>query len=608
MLGLAPDIAETIGPALLGALHKQGFTELTPVQLAVLDPELAGRDLRISSQTGSGKTVALGLLLRELAQRKTSREPTARPGILIVAPTRELARQVADELTWLYTPLRIKLATATGGASYRTERAALGAGPSVVVGTPGRLVDHLSRGVIDPSQIGAVVLDEADRMLEMGFREELDAILSGLPEQHQTHLVSATFPREVRALADRVQRDAVPVEGTRLGIANADIEHIVHLIDPEQRVDALINLLLANPEEQTLIFARTRADVANIADELARAGFSVDSLSGEMDQPARDRAMGAFRKGELRALVATDVAARGIDVLAIERVIHADPPTDADGYTHRSGRTGRAGRKGTSSVLVPVQLFRRTLQLLRMAGVTGRVEPIPSAAAIAAANDARLVAELTADDPEGFSGYDDRTWALARHLAQAGETTRLIARLLTRTRYAGETSARDVREIKPPAERKAPGARTAPERGRRDRDEGWVTFKISWGKVHGAETRRVLAVLCRRGEIESSDVGTIRVGPTTSSVEIRAGAADAFALAAARPDPRNPRVQIRREGGNAPARTRAPIAPRDEPQRERGGRKAARELSPRDPRGSKAPREQGGTKPPRRAAAGKRQP
>src|SRR5262249_16820405 len=155
-----------------------------------------------------------------------------------------------------------------------------------------------------------------------------------------THLVSATFPREVRALADRYQTGPAHVEGTPLGAANLDIDHVVHLVVPEQRVDAIVNILLANPDEQVLVFARTRADVARIAADLSRAGFTVGSLSGEMEQPERNRAMTAFKRGHLRALVATDVAARGIDVQDIARVIHADPPSDADTYTHRSGRTG----------------------------------------------------------------------------------------------------------------------------------------------------------------------------------------------------------------------------------------------------------------------------
>ena len=571
----ATDFSEVLGPALAGALAAKGFTELTPVQLAVLDPELEGRDLRISSQTGSGKTVAIGFVLRSSIAHPAKGAPgIAKPRALIVAPTRELARQVEEELTWLYAPLRARVASATGGASYRTELRALGSAPAVVVGTPGRLLDHLNRGVIDLSALDAVVLDEADRMLEMGFREELEAILAHTPEQHRTHLVSATFPRDVKSLADRVQVDPAHVEGTRLGEANADIEHHVHLIDPDQRVDAIINLLLANPGEQMLIFARTRADVAMIAEQLEEAGFEVGALSGELEQMARDRALGAFRKGQVRALVATDVAARGIDVQDIARVIHADPPGDSNGYTHRSGRTGRAGRKGTSSVLVPLSAFRKTTYLLKSAGVTFELKPIPSAEEIESAADERLLQELIAPEPEGFRGYDNRTWAVAKQLAESEDPIRIFARLLRHVTQEGTPAPRKVREVKPPTDRRAPmdrnasmdrrapAPRSAPGARRSNVDQNFVQFRVSWGQVHGADVRRLLAVVCRRGGIDGGDVGTIRVGPTFSSVEVRSSVAEQFAEAAARPDPRNPKVHIEQDRRRAPAAPPAPLRER----------------------------------------------
>ncbi|MGH7439495.1 MAG: DEAD/DEAH box helicase, partial [Polyangiaceae bacterium] len=376
--------SSTLGPELTRALTERGFESLTAVQEAVLDPSLDGRDMRVTSQTGSGKTVAIGLAVRSFVMQapgsssgKRRDEGFAHPRAMVVAPTRELAKQVEEELSWLYAATGARVVSVIGGASARDERRALGTRPAVVVGTPGRLLDHLRRGAIDAKSVGAVVLDEADRLLDMGFREDLEAILGFVPEGHRTHLVSATFPREVQALANATQDDPVHVEGTRLGVANADIDHVIHLVDPRQRLDALVNLLLANPDEQTLVFARTRADVATVANELAEAGFSAAPISGEMDQPARNRALAAFRRGDLRVLVATDVAARGIDVQDIARVVHGEPPGDVDSYTHRSGRTGRAGRKGTSSVLVTPAELPKTVRLLARAGVVHRFEPVP---------------------------------------------------------------------------------------------------------------------------------------------------------------------------------------------------------------------------------------
>jgi ATP-dependent RNA helicase DeaD len=611
---LQPELASVIGPELAEALAQRGFTELTSVQEAVLDPALAGRDLRVTSQTGSGKTVALGLALRDLVRGETAAAGgAARPRALVVAPTRELAHQVEQELTWLYAPLGVRVVTTTGGSSARDERRALGTGPAVIVGTPGRLLDHLSRKSINPEQIAAVVLDEADRMLDLGFREDLRAILGYPPPAHRTHLVSATFPHAVKSLADSVQDDPAHVQGTRLGAANVDIVHRIVLVDPKEQVGAVVNILLANPDEQALVFARTRADVASLAKELALAKFAVGSLSGEMDQVARNRAMSAFKKGTLRVLVATDVAARGIDVQDIAHVIHADAPGDADTYTHRSGRTGRAGRKGRSTVLVTPSGLRQASFLLTRAGVAFRVESVPSADDIRKAADGRLFAELTVEHEEGPDTIAPRIAALSSRLAASPDVARTIARLLLRVRSAEACEPRDLRHIDPPTDR-APQAHRGPRetthaprpapraprsvrdvtrvdavprparstrdvtrseavprpaRSTRDvtraeapprpahaprKDDGreWTSFHVTWGATQGADARRLLAIVCRRGGVRGTDVGAIRVGPTFSTVDVASEVARGFAEKAAVVDPREPKVMIRPD--------RAPVA------------------------------------------------
>jgi ATP-dependent RNA helicase DeaD len=571
-----PSFEDLVGPAIASALRKRGFTALMPVQQAMLAPELAGRDLRVSSQTGSGKTVAIGLAIRELAEGPApAANGIARPRALVVVPTRELAKQVDEELTWLYAPLHARVASATGGANIRDERRAFASGPAVVVGTPGRLLDHLNRGSIDASGLGAVVLDEADRMLDLGFRDELEAILEHAPPGHRTHLVSATFPRDVLSLANRVQKDPAHIEGTPLGTANADIDHLVHLVAQHDRVAAIINLLLATPGAQTLVFARTRADVGQITAELAEAGFDVRALSGEMEQGERNRALAAFKRGTLHALVATDVAARGIDVQDIARVVHAEPPTDADSYTHRSGRTGRAGKKGTSSVMVSPAGLARVSQLLRRAGVRYRVEPIPTAAEIWRAKDERVMAELTAEgDAEPES--DPRIARMAERLATTGDVARTIARLLARAHVAAGPQPREVRAMAAPMERERPVRPMRPpgdapghaprEQTRNKRDEqGWVPFRFTWGKEHGADPRRLLAMACRRGKIQAGDIGAIYVARTHSIVNVASTVAAGFARAAGEHDPRDPRVAIRPEGAAAPApqepRPHVPPAP-----------------------------------------------
>jgi ATP-dependent RNA helicase DeaD len=669
------DLASTLGPALASALDKKGYETLTTVQQAVLDPALADRDLRLTSQTGSGKTVAIGFVLRDVVKGGgagvTTQSGTARPRALVIAPTRELARQVEEELKWLYAGTT-KVLSVAGGKSFRDERHALVSGIGIIVATPGRLLDHLTRGSIDPKDVGAVVLDEADRLLDLGFREDLEKILAMTPEGRRTHLMSATFPRDVKALADHWQKAPAHVEGTRLGVANSDIDHVVYLSDPRERVDAIVNLLLSRPDEQTLIFCRTRADVARVARELGNAGFGVSSLSGEMEQPARDRALAGFKRGDLRILVATDVAARGLDVQDITFVIHADPPDDPDTYTHRSGRTGRAGRKGTSCVMIAPAGLRRVSSLLARARIQFRIEALPTAQSIREMTDERLCEELLAPDPEGFAGFDDRTWGLAKRIAEGADATRTIARLILRARRSGPTEPRAIRSFAPPTgrdagrdweprgdrdyERNRPPPRYAPaakapvdrpsrtrapaahhtkavadrpsrtstagvsaipaerpsraratltvpsdrpsrtrapssssaiaaERPSRARapahHEGddrparpmrpredrapkshgapgdWVPFKVTWGELHGADARRLLAVACRRGGVDGKDIGAIRLGPTWSTLEVSAKVADTFAAEAAKPDERNPRVQFERntDGSTPPPRT-----------------------------------------------------
>jgi len=550
-----------LGPALARALAERGYTELTSVQEAVLEPALAARDLRITSQTGSGKTLAIGFALRGLvAETARADRGVARPRALIVTPTRELARQVEEELAWLFAGSAGRVASVAGGGNYRDEARALARGPAVVVATPGRLLDHLRKGAIDTGEVAAVALDEADRMLELGFKEELDAILEQVPAERRTILVSATFPRDVRALADRVQRDPAHVEGTRLGTANADIDHVLHVVENRQKVDAIVNLLLASPEAQTLVFAHTRSRVGEIAEELAQAGFAVSALSGEMDQSARTRALAAFKRGDLRVLVATDVAARGIDVQDIARVIQVDVPSAADSYTHRSGRTGRAGRKGISSLLVAPAGVEQALRLLGRAGVSHRFEAIPSADAIRRAADERMLAELSREETPADERDGARARALAARLLAQPDAERAVARLLASTRLGGVAEPREVRVHEPP---KPSRERRRPSDGRRgEASGGWVPFRVSWGARHGADPRRLLALVCRRGQVRGGDVGAIYVESLFSIVHVESGVADAFARAASRPDPRDPRVVIRREGGPE-ARPPGPRGPRD---------------------------------------------
>jgi len=594
---LAP-LVGLVGPALASALAARGYDTLTPVQEAVLDEALDGRDLRITSQTGSGKTIAIGFAVRDLLDDLTAQfGGPAKPRVLILAPTRELAKQVCDELSWLYAPLRVRVVAVTGGSGYLDQKRALSSNPAVIIATPGRLRDALERGRIDASALAAVVLDEADSMLDLGFREDLEAILAMLPKERRSHLVSATFSRDVVSLADRFQKDPVHVQGSVLGAAHADIEHIVHLVEPFQRIDALINLLLSDEDAKSLVFARTRADVARIAGELAEAGFVVRTLSGEMEQPERDRALAAFRQGGVQALVATDVAARGIDVRDVARVIQVEPPTDVDMYTHRSGRTGRAGKQGTSVLFVTPSHYSKISRGFARAKIAHRVEPIPRPDAIQRAREEKLVAWL-AREGDGET-IDPHALSIAERIAKSNAIVTSIARLIEKAGLHGPTRAREVRVIPPPrSEPYGRGARNEPharparneqharparnepyERPPRNEQharpvgptehrpkrpagpEAWVTFRVTYGGQAGADARRLLAIACRRGKIRGADVGAIRVEGSYSLIDVSRDVAASFETEAARPDPRDPGVQIIRADA-APSRQSRPEPPR----------------------------------------------
>jgi ATP-dependent RNA helicase DeaD len=452
-----PSLAD-VPASLQAVLASHGFTELMPVQKAVLAVENRGVDLRISSQTGSGKTVAVGMLLAENLERaEADGRRVCVPRALVVTPTRELAMQVGQELSWLLKAVGARVACATGGTRVGAEQRELGRGAEVVVATPGRLLDHLVRGVIDPSRVHAVVLDEADQMLDLGFREELESILEKLPRERRTHMVSATFSRQVLDLARRYQQDAHHVQGTTLGVSNVDIQHVVHVVQPGEIFDALVNLLLMAPHELALVFAGTRADVTSLAAKLSGLGFSAAGLTGEMEQAERNRVMESFRAGVLRTLVATDVAARGIDVPDVTRVIQVDPPKNPDAHTHRSGRTGRAGRKGTSVVIVPPAGRASMLMLMRRAGIRPWFAPVPDAQAIMKANDARLVSELTTPPaPRGEGEWEPHLHALATRLLAEVDPHTLVHRLLAQLNHHGSCPPRTVTPVAPPPPRPRP--------------------------------------------------------------------------------------------------------------------------------------------------------
>ena len=360
----------TTPPPLARALTERSYRQPTPVQIAVLADEAVDRDLLVSAQTGSGKTVAYGLaIVKNLLGDVERFGRAAAPRALIVAPTRELALQVHRELAWLYQYANGRVVSCVGGMDPRREQRELAEGAHIVVGTPGRLCDHLRRGRLDVSELKAVVLDEADEMLDLGFREDMEFILKTTPETRRTLLFSATLPRGIVALAKQYQQKAFRIEVAGDEGGHADIEYRAIRIAAGDVDHAVVNVLRFFESPSALVFCNTRNAVRHLQATLLERGFSVVALSGELTQNERTQALQALRDGRARVCVATDVAARGIDLPNLDLVIHADIPNDPEVMQHRSGRTGRAGRKGVSVLLVPPARRRRAELLLNLAGI-----------------------------------------------------------------------------------------------------------------------------------------------------------------------------------------------------------------------------------------------
>jgi ATP-dependent RNA helicase DbpA len=334
-------------PALLASLDTLGYTEMTPVQMQSLPPMLAGRDVIAQAQTGSGKTAAFGLSLLQ-----TLDSDTIRLQALVLCPTRELADQVSKAIRKLAANIpNVKLLTLCGGMPLGPQLASLTHDPHIVIGTPGRVQEHLKRGSLHGGGIKVLVLDEADRMLDMGFSEAIDDIVGRIAKHHQTLLFSATYPQEIRAVSQRMQREPVEITVDAPVDERPAIEQRFHEVEPAQKMDALAQLLSGDRAEHALVFCNMRREVDAVAQELDRRGFSALALHGDMEQRDRDEVLVRFANHSCAVLVATDVAARGLDIAALPLVVSYDIPHDPETHTHRIGRTGRAGQSGLAITL-----------------------------------------------------------------------------------------------------------------------------------------------------------------------------------------------------------------------------------------------------------------
>jgi ATP-dependent RNA helicase DeaD len=511
---------ENIPPLLDEALTVRGYTTLTPVQNAVIAQEAVGRDLVVSAQTGSGKTVAFGLAMApqilDGGLVSLAREPAA----LIIAPTRELALQVSRELMWLYGKAGVRIATCVGGMDASKERRTLNQGAQIVVGTPGRLRDHLERGALDLSALKVAILDEADEMLDMGFREELEEILNATPEGRRTLLFSATMPKPIVSLAKRYQRDALRISTVGEDRGHGDISYQVVTVAPPDIENAVVNLLRLHEAETAILFCATRENVRRLHASLTERGFNVVALSGEHSQSERNQALQALRDQRARVCVATDVAARGIDLPNLSLVVHVELPRDAEGLQHRSGRTGRAGRKGTAVLIVPYQRRKRVESMLRGAKIEADWIKVPTAADIRAKDHDRLLETLLT--PVEVEEEDRALGAKLLETMSAED----IAAALVRVHRAKMPQAEDLLDD---------GSRERPRDDHRAGFDGSVWFKLNVGRRNNADPKWILPLLCRRGGVTKNDIGAIRIAANETHVGIAAAAVAKFTKAIAQP-------------------------------------------------------------------------
>ena len=551
------------------------------------------RDLLVSAQTGSGKTVAFGIAIaKQLLGDGPRFGPAGTPLALIVAPTRELAMQVQNELMWLYADTGARIAQCVGGMDPRRERQVLERGVHIVVGTPGRLCDHLERGSLQLERIQAFVLDEADEMLDMGFREDLERLLGAAPVDRRTLMFSATIPKDIGVLAKKYQKNALRVATATEHERHRDIEYIAVPIVPRERDLAVVNLLRYHDAPGSLVFCATRDGVTRLAANLSERGFSVAALSGELSQRERNQALQALRDGRARVCVATDVAARGLDLPDLAIVIHADLPQNKQVMVHRSGRTGRAGRKGTAILIVPDAARRFAERLLHSAHLEAAWKLPPTSDDIRIRDQDQLVLDIRAltEDPT------DEDRAVAKTLLLDRSAEDLVAALVHQRRQArpspeeltippsmrparGPGSERAERPRPTPNSRPAltskpaPRAdcterrlreepvdverrRTTPARAvqrddapRRDREQdapkgAGVWFTVNVGRSKNADPKWIVPLLCRRGGINKASIGKIQILARETRVEIAADVSERFAESARKPDAKDRNIQI----------------------------------------------------------------
>jgi ATP-dependent RNA helicase DeaD len=495
---------ERLPAALARALAERGYRDLTPVQRDVLSAVPHDVDMLVSAQTGSGKTVAFGLAVAGRLLPSPGLMGAGAPRALVIAPTRELAMQVREELAWLYGGTGLRIVCCTGGADIRAESAALAAGVDLVVGSPGRLRDHILRGSLDLGDVGCVVLDEADDMLDMGFRDDLETILEATPPARQTLMFTATVSPGIEGLAQRYQRAALRIAVADLPEDRRSVTFQGIVVAPCDRENVVVNLLRLYEARGAIAFCGRRGSVAHLVGRLAQRGFRAVALSGALSQRERNAALAAMRAGRARVCVATDLAARGLDLPMVELVIHVDLPPSPQVLLHRSGRTGRAGRTGRVVLMTPRTQRRRLETLAERAGVALEWVAPPGRGEVLARDLQRMIA-----DPVLAAPVVDSECEIVAGLLSAHGPDR-VAAAFGRLWSDG-----------------------LPEPEELDRGEDGIWFALDLGPDATSDIETVLALIVGFGGIEPRDVGRIRLAGSEARFELRPSAVPRLLASAA---------------------------------------------------------------------------
>jgi len=518
-------------PELVQAITELGYSEPTPIQAAIIPIMLTGADVLGQAQTGTGKTAAFALPI--LQNFKHQKQPQA----LVLAPTRELALQVADSMTEYGKHLNVRVLAVYGGQPYSPQINSLRRGVDVVVGTPGRLNDLIERKVLSLSEIKTVVLDEADEMLNMGFIEDVEKILDETPSERQTALFSATLPARIRSLADRFMRDPQHVTIKRPTLTLTTTEQRYYLVHEHDKTNALTRLFEIEPIKSALIFARTRAETSQLANELVVRGIPAEAIHGDLDQKAREAVLSRFRSNQLKVLVATDVAARGLDIEDISHVFNYQLPDDAEVYIHRIGRTGRAGKTGVAITLLSPREKRRMREVEALTKQAVTKMELPTAEEIHKHRESQVVENLKVWLGRGRykrelemvqqlteAGFEPVNIAAAAiKIARADEKQRPIAEIAdVKSDYRKQEKdygRAGRRESFGRHEMTGRGGRSG-RRGDGSHEEGMVRLKLNKGKLHGIRPNDIVGTIAFHANIPGYTIGKIRIEEKFSLVDI----------------------------------------------------------------------------------------